>query len=237
MNVSVGVWDEDPEIAEVHAAVKEIVAAGVVVLAAVGNQPGVAPEAPANCAEAISVGGWNDGNTRDPGDDRWFPSSHGGGKPDLVATAIWLPAPMLPGTLEAREAAGLFQVVPVLEELMERDGFSARRRPPPEHERRTLEATLSAITERIRVRKFISPDYQHVEGTSFAAPITASVVAQMLEADPRLGPALVREGLLATAKRIEGVPKEIQGAGLLQPLAAVQWVDERKARAPTAPRS
>ena len=67
-----------------------------------------------------------------------------------------------------------------------------------------------------------------MQGTSFAAPITASVAAQMLEVDPSLTPALLREGLTATARRIEGVPREVQGAGVLQPLAAVRWAGERR---------
>jgi serine protease AprX len=86
------------------------------------------------------------------------------------------------------------------------------------------------VAGRIAHQKYISTDYQHVEGTSFASPITASVAAQMLERDPTLTPALVREGLLATARPIDGIPREAQGAGLVQPRAAVQWVEERLAR-------
>lgn len=229
MNVSVGVSEGDPHLADVLAAVREVVAAGITVLAAAGNTEGMPPEPPGSAPEAITVGGWNDGNTRDPGDDKWFPSSYGGGKPDLLAPAIWLPAPMLPGTLTAREAASMFQVVSVLEELLEQNEFN--RRGLGERDRKSVEGTLQAIAARIRHQKFISTDYQHVEGTSFAAPITASVAAQMLELDPTLTPALVREGLLSTAQPIEGVRDEIQGAGVLQPAAAVQWVRTRLARA------
>ena len=228
INVSVGVSDDDPHLPDVLAAVREVVAAGITVFAAAGNTDGVPPEPPGSAPEAITVGGWNDGNTRDPGDDRWFPSSYGDGKPDLLAPAIWLPAPMLPGTLVAREAASMFQVVGVLEELLERNEFN--RRGMSERDRRSVEGTLQAITARVRHQKFISPDYQHVEGTSFAAPITASVAAQMLEIDPALTPALLREGLLGTALPIDGVMAEAQGAGLLQPVAAAQWVRDRLAR-------
>ena len=75
--------------------------------------------------------------------------------------------------------------------------------------------------------KFITMDYQHVEGTSFAAPITASVAAQMLEVDPTLTPALLREGLRSTARPVEDLLAGAQGAGVLRPLAAVQWARER----------
>jgi len=230
LNVSVGVDRDDPNVADVLAAVREVTRAGVVVFAAAGNREGVAPEAPATAPEAITVGGWDDGNTRDPSDDTRFPSSYGGGKPDLLAPAVWLPAPMLPGTLEAREAASMFHLVSVLEEVLERADFASQGRGLSSRDRTSVESTLAAATARMQHQKFISPDYQHVEGTSFAAPITASVAAQMLEIDPRLTPAQVREGLLSTARPIEGLPREVQGAGVLQPAAAVRWARQRRSR-------
>jgi serine protease AprX len=227
LNVSVGIDNDDPGIKDLLLAVREVTRAGVAVFAAAGNREGVAPEAPASAPEAITVGGWDDGNTRDPGDDTRFPGSYGGGKPDLLAPAVWLPAPMLPGTLEAREAAAMFHLVSVLEEHLERADFMAPGRGLSGRDRTSIEATLAAATARIQHQKFISPDYQHVEGTSFAAPITASVAAQMLEVAPRLTPAQIREGLLSTARPVEGVAAEVQGAGVLQPAAAVRWARER----------
>lgn len=227
LNVSVGVDAGDPDLGEVFAAVRDVTRAGIAVFAAAGNREGAPPEALASAPEAITVGGWDDGNTRETDDDTRFPSSHGGGKPDLLAPAVWLPAPMLPGTAEAREAAILFQLVSVLEEALERAAFSGRRQALSERDRASIEGTLAAAAARVKHQKFISTDYQHVEGTSFAAPITASVAAQMLEADPTLTPALLREGLRATAERVVGLPEEAQGAGVLRPLAAVRWVRER----------
>jgi serine protease AprX len=229
LNVSVGIDRDDPDVPDLLAAVREVTRAGVAVFAAAGNQEGEPPEPPASAPEAITVGGWDDANTRDPGDDTRFPSNYGGGKPDLLATAIWLPAPMLPGTLEAREASAMFQMVSVLEELLERAEFSGKLLGA--RDRVSVEATLAAATARVRHQKFISPDYQHVEGTSFAAPITASVAAQMIQVDPTLTPAQIREGLLSTAKPIAGVRPELQGAGLLQPKAAVTWARDRSRRA------
>jgi serine protease AprX len=223
LNISVGVDPADPDTPDVLAAVREVVAAGITVFAAAGNREGEPPEPPASAPEAITVGGWDDGNTRDPADDTRFPGNYGGGKPDLLAPAIWLPAPMLPGTLESREAAAMFHLVSVLEEALERSELSGPGSALSDRDRASVEATLAAATARVRHQKFISPDYQHVEGTSFAAPITASVAAQMLEVDPTLTPALIREGLLSTAKPVEGLRPEVQGAGLLQPAAAVRW--------------
>jgi serine protease AprX len=225
LNVSVGVDPTDPGVSEVMRAVRDVVRAGVAVFAAAGNREGSLPEPPASAPEAVTVGGWDDGNTHDPSDDTRFPSSYGGGKPDLLAPAIWLPAPMLPGTLQSREAAGLFQVVSVLEESLERAEF--RRKILSDADRASVEATLASLAARVRHERYISADYQHVAGTSFAAPITASVAAQMLEVDPTLTPALLREGLLATARPIDEVPEALQGAGVLQPLAAVRWAEAR----------
>jgi serine protease AprX len=227
LNVSVGVDADDPDVADVLAAVREVTAAGVAVFAAAGNREGALPEAPASAPEVIAVGGWNDGNTRETDDDKPFPSSSGHGKPDLLAPAMWLPAPMLPGTAEAREAAILFQLVSLLEEAQERSSFSSRRQDISESERASIDDTLAAATARVQYQRFISPDYQHVQGTSFASPITASVAAQMLEADPTLTPQLLRKGLTLTAKRADDVPAEVQGAGVLQPLMAVEWVKAR----------
>jgi serine protease AprX len=225
LNVSVGVDPDDPDAADA-AAVRDVVAAGVTVFAAAGNRDGVPPEPPADDEAVITVGGWDDENTVDPGDDTRYPSSFGGGKPDLLAPAAWLPAPMLPGTLEAREARCLFELLGILEERQERATFSGRVR-SSERERATLAQSLAAVSERIEHQKYISIDYQHVEGTSFAAPIAASVAAQMIERDGSLTPALVREGLLAAARPIAGVAREAQGRGLLAPRAAVRWVEER----------
>ena len=58
-------------------------------------------------------------------------------------------------------------------------------------------------------------------GTSFATPIVASVVAQMLEANPRLTPQRVKRILMDTAIRLENVAVERQGWGSIIPGRAV----------------
>ena len=74
------------------------------------------------------------------------------------------------------------------------------------------------IRRRIRELKLVDPLHQHVDGTSFAAPLVSGAVAQMLEAHPGLRPAEIRSILVATAR----VPDEATRgrARLLDPEAA-----------------
>lgn len=77
---------------------------------------------------------------------------------------LWVVAPVLPGS----------------------PGFEAR-----ELLARRARGDLSAEA-RIAALKLVTPHYQHVEGKSFADPLTASVVACLLEADPSLETSRVR---------------------------------------------
>jgi len=235
LNVSLGTPQGDPDRGDVERAVAEVVASGVTVVAAAGNVPGQVPGPPGSAPEAITVGGGNDKGTSDPGDDSPWPSSYGTphpgvDKPDLLAPAIWVPAPMLPGTITAREAAPLFQLLSVLEEASVEHGFSETRQGSTAEERASIQAITEAVAARITRQKYISPDYQHVDGTSFASPITAAVAAQMLEADPTLTPALIKDGLMATAEPLANVPRAMQGAGVLRPKLAAEWALARVKR-------
>lgn len=228
LNVSLGVLRSDPSYGEVLDAVREVTEKGITVFAAAGNLPGELPLAPGAAREAITAGGSNDKNNLDETDHDPWPSSHGeiepgAFKPDLLAPAIWLPAPMLPGTLVAREAAPLFQLLSVLEEASVEHGFSETRQTATPEERASVQALIDAVAARISRCKYISPDYQHVDGTSFASPISAAVAAQMLEANPALSPAQIREGLLSTALPLPNVDRARQGAGILRPRPAVEW--------------
>ncbi len=154
LNVSLGVRSDDPDVADVEAAVREVVAAGIAVFAAAGNEPGAFPNAPGSCPEAITAGGADDKNAGDEtlSGHTHFPSSHGSPhpgvhKPDLLAPAIWLPAPMLPGTLVAREAAPLFQLLSVLEEASTEYGFSETRQVATPEERASVQSVIDAVGE------------------------------------------------------------------------------------------
>lgn len=233
LNVSVGVGWDDPAAVDVERAAAELADAGVIVVAAAGNIDGCAPSPPASAATVLAVGGIDDRNTAAEDDDRRWPSNAGARsnrtpKPDLLAPAARLPAPMVPGTLTAREAPYLFHLCRILEEAEQDVLFRERRRLDlSQPEEASLARILNAVRERIELQKFISPSYQHVDGTSFAAPIVSAVIAQMLEAAPDLSAAEVREGLFATCRRLEGVPTMLQGAGIVEPRRAVEWALQR----------
>ena len=85
-------------------------------------------------------------------------------------------------------------------------------------------ALFGLLQERINKYKLIDAHYQHVDGTSVSVAIASSIVAQMLEANPRLTPAGVKAILMTTAEPLVGVPVERQGAGILSATSALKGV-------------
>lgn len=77
------------------------------------------------------------------------------------------------------------------------------------------------VFAKLRDHNLISAGYKHVDGTSFAAPIAASVAAQMLQANGRLQPQRVKRILIDTARRLPHVPIDRQGWGVIDPRRAV----------------
>ena len=67
----------------------------------------------------------------------------------------------------------------------------------------------------------LSAPYQHVDGTSFAAPIVTSIVAQMIEVNPQLTPGAIKNILISTADRIAGAAAIRQGYGVVNARRAV----------------
>ena len=230
--INLSVYD-DQEVSykqsQVDRAVERAFEKGITVVAAAGNDPNAPLRPPANSPHAITVGGLNDRNSLNPFTNTLYHSTFGETvdqfqKPDLIAPAIWLAAPILPGTKEQREAAALF-------DLAASSDFSLKPKlanllATTQLDRNLLfeknETVRQAVSARMGEAKFISPHYQHADGTSFAAPIVCSVIAQMLEANPRLDPATIREILSVTARAIPGEPVERQGWGVIQPGHAVQ---------------
>ncbi|MEK7253704.1 MAG: S8 family serine peptidase, partial [Bacteroidota bacterium] len=216
--INLSVYDDEIgswQTSEIDRAVERAVAKGITVVAAAGNDPDAPLRPPANAPHALTVGGLNDRNTLDPLLNTLYHSTFGETvdqfqKPDLIAPAIWLAAPILPGTKEQAEATALFDLLHAPDDLFKL--MLETYLPKTQLDSRLLfenhEAIRTAIAERIDQAKYISPNYQHADGTSFAAPIVCSVIAQMLEANPRLAPATIREILLVTARKLPGEQAE-----------------------------
>jgi serine protease AprX len=230
LNVSCGGDYEESFLTDgLSRAADEASRSGVVVVAAAGNaghdtEHHVLP--PASAPSVIAVGGLDDGGAGEH--TGHYHSSYGltiDGlqKPELIAPAIWVAAPILPGTPTAAQA----RLLALLDEARDED------LPRLLVEHAGVDTDLDAVAgrEAYLVRqvvaakwhdqKVISGHYKHVDGTSFAAPIVSSVVAQMLEANPRLLPYQCRRILMTTARGLPGIPLDRQGWGVVQPRAAV----------------
>jgi serine protease AprX len=213
-----------------HRVVRDLTEAGVTVVAAAGNSAHNYLVPPASAADAITVGGLDDHNTLDR--RAWTLYSHnygmgydGSSKPDLIAHARWIASPVLPGTQVAMEA---FWLGPL---LLDEEHHPVRRLLREGHFNRGLEklfgkhsedGLLEVMQQRVYAHKLVDAYHQHVDGTSVAAPIVSGVIAQMLEANPTLKPAQIRQILKTTAQPLAGVAPELQGAGVISPSDAVR---------------
>jgi serine protease AprX len=171
----------------------------------------------------------NDHNSLDRAKRAMYHSSFGRGargatKPEVLALAQWVAAPMLPRTAVHNEAQFLWKIERASDEQLRRilRTKEARARISADTMSRPLSEIRLIVRQRMNDEKFIHPHYQHVDGTSFSAPITSSVVAQMLEANPGLTPEQVKRILIDTAEPLDDVPLERQGAGLINAGAAVE---------------
>lgn len=214
----------------VDVAVEKLVEAGITVVTAAGNTQGSQLKAPANSPHAITVGGLNDHNTLNPIYHSLYHSTFGRTadktyKPELIAPSIWLPAPLLPGSAEQLEAEALWTLKTAKKPF--KKAIAANVLPytqlPVSLLEKNLENLDHHVDQRIDQAKYLSPHYQHADGTSFAAPIVCSVIAQMLEANPALGPYDIRDLLLTTARQLPRLPRERQGFGVIHPLSAVHF--------------
>lgn len=208
--------------------VEDAVAAGIVVVCAAGNSGAKRVVPPASAPSAITVGGMNDCNSLDASKHAMYHSSYGRGargalKPEVLAPAQWLAAPMLPNTPTHKEAQFLWSIERATDTELRRilRTKEAKRRISVETMSRPFDEIRRIVRQRMNDEKFIHPHYQHVDGTSFAAPIVSSIVAQMLEANPALTPAQVKQILIDTATPLDNVPLERQGAGVVCAPAAV----------------
>ncbi len=208
------------------------VKAGLIVVCAAGNS-GHSPEhtvlPPASAPAVITVGGVNDRNTLEFDDNEPFHSSYGPTfdglqKPEIIAPSIWLAAPILPGTSTAEEAQLISQLQHATDAEM-RDILKAHAGINAELDAAS-DLPIYLLRQLINLKahdtNIIDGNYKHVDGTSFAAPIVSSVIAQMLEANPSLTPQRVKRILIDTAIRLKNIDNDRQGWGMIIPSRAVE---------------
>ena len=212
--------------------VEECTRAGITVVCAVGNAghlPNHPVVPPASAPSCIAVGGLDDNNSLNRAKRGMYRSSYGPTidgmqKPEVIAPSIWVPAPILPNTPTAQQAEllKLLDSAPdqelhsIIEEHPGVDGELDAAIDRPVHSIRQI------ITLKIRRENVITKHYKYVDGTSFAAPIVSSLVAQMLEANPDLTPQEVKTILIKTAERLPYYEVERQGWGVVDPRRAVE---------------
>ena len=212
--------------------VEQCVAEGITVVCAVGNaghMPNHPVFPPASAPSCIAVGGLDDNNSMNRAKRGMYRSSYGPTvdgfqKPEVIAPSIWVPAPILPNTPTAQEAALLKkldqapddELHSIIEANAGIDGELDAALDRPVHSIRQI------ITLKIRRENVITKHYKYVDGTSFSAPIVSSVAAQMLEANPALTPPQIKRILISTAERLPHYEVDRQGWGVIDPRKAVE---------------
>ena len=238
VNVSCGGDYEAPYLSDaLSQAAEKATRAGILVCAAVGNQghaPGHPVLPPASAPSALTVGGLDDQNrlafaSYDMYHSSYGPTVDGLQKPEVIAPGIWVAAPILPGTPTAAQAHLLANLARAKEGELK---AIIQAHPGVDGDLDAaagLEAPLvrQLVAAKVKGGNVISGAYKHVDGTSFAAPIVASIAAQMIEADPKLTPQQIKRTLIATARRIDGVEVDRQGWGVVDAEKAVQAVAPR----------
>ena len=232
LNISLG-GDEDVPCSKsiIDQAAEEAISHGILVVAAAGNSGGEGRHSipPANSPSVITVGGYSDNNQLNGNDLGLYHSNFGVTadgtvKPEIVAPAMWVAAPVLPGTrlyeraeaLSRLAAAPDYELPSLVRELEEAAEL------PEQLVRSSAMVIRSYVEAALMQLKIVAAHYQHVDGTSFAAPIVTSIVAQMIEANPNLTPGAIKNILISTADRIATEPVIRQGYGVVNARRAVE---------------
>jgi len=212
--------------------VEEVVKAGLTVVCAVGNagmMPGHPVLPPASAPSCIAVGGLDDQNSLDRARRGMYRSSYGPTidglqKPEVIAPGIWVAGPILPHTPTADQAGLYSQLDDAADDELREIILTHANVDKDIYAARDLSVSLlrQLITIKLREGNVINEHYKFVDGTSFAAPIVSSIVACMLEANPKLTPQQVKRILIDTAERVDGVEVDRQGWGVVVPRKAVE---------------
>ena len=230
INISLGTGDELIDAAfsqnRVNVLAERAIEMGITVVVAAGNS--LERTIPPACSPSvISVGGHQDDNFAEESTTLYH-SAYGLTadailKPEVIAPADMVAVPILTGTPQFDEAAALIEL---------------SETPPDEVQSKVRSLWQKAglpewimgcdageiyreVDERVRGGKYIGYNFQHGEGTSFASPIVASIVAQMLEANPSLQPHVIKNLLVSTADRLHNAEAIRQGYGMVNAVRAV----------------
>jgi serine protease AprX len=232
VNISAG---GDEEASYLHDPLSQLVeqctASGITVVCAVGNaghMPNHPVVPPASAPSCIAVGGLDDNNSLNRAKRGMYRSSYGPTidglqKPEVIASSIWVPAPILPNTPTAQQAE-LLETLDKSDDAELHKIIREKTGIDPELDAavdRPVHSIRQIITLKIRRENVITKNYKYVDGTSFSAPIVSSVVAQMLEANPTLTPHEVKRILIDTAERLPHYEVDRQGWGVIDARRAV----------------
>ena len=233
INISAG-GDEERSYLEdpLSQIVEECTRAGILVVCAVGNSghlPNHPVVPPASAPSCIAVGGLDDNNSMNRARRGMYRSSYGPTidglqKPEVIAPSIWVPAPILPNTPTAQQAALLEELDKAKDEELH---DIIRANPSVDDDLdaaldRAVHSIRQLILLKIRRENVITKHYKYVDGTSFSAPIVSSVAAQMIEANPAISPPQIKRILIDTAERLPGYEIDRQGWGVIDPRRAVE---------------
>src|SRR2546421_553461 len=206
--------------------------AGVTVVCAVGNAghvPGHPVLPPASAPSCIAVGGLDDRNSLDRARRGMYRSSYGPTidglqKPEVIAPGIWVAAPILPHTPTAEEAQLYSKLDAAADEGLRAiiESHPGLDKDLDESSSMPIPLLRQLITIKLRESNVINQHYKYVDGTSFAAPIVSSIIACILEANPRLSPQQIKRILIDTAERVPEVEVERQGWGVVSARRAVE---------------
>ena len=222
LNISLG-GDEDVPCSRsiIDQAAEEAIKNGIVVVAAAGNSGNKRSIPPANSPSVITVGGYHDNNKLDASPDLYHSNfgatADGTIKPELLAPAMWIAAPILPGTnlYDRAEALSQLATTPDYQLPSFARALEDTAELPEELLLSNSDIIRNYVEDALRDLKIVATHYQHVDGTSFAAPIVTSIVAQMLEANPSLTPGAIKNILVSVADRITSAPAIRQGFGVV----------------------
>jgi serine protease AprX len=141
----------------------------------------------------------------------------------VIAPGIWVAAPILPHTPTAQEAELYSQLDAASDEELRAqiDAHAGIDKDLDEAHLLPVPLLRQLITIKLREGNVINQYYKYVDGTSFAAPIVSSIVACMLEANPRLTPQQIKRLLIDTAERVPEVTVDRQGWGVVSARQAV----------------